>query len=260
MLKGGFMQNIRLTVQYDGTRYLGWQRPEKDGYNRTISFRIARVLTNLTGEDVLLFTGAKTEPGVHAEAQTVNFTTNCTLSPAAFASALNQYLPSDIAVLHAECAPQRFRADLNAHTRTYEFRCCTSPVQDPFLRNYTAHIFPAPDVELMKEAAALLIGKHDFHTFSPVRKKKGGEKEIQGITFSHSDNLLTIQLTASDFLYQMPGRIVGTLLEAGLRLRSPDSLSAILTGTEKAGASCEPKGLLLKNIQYKQDQNNSPAR
>lgn len=253
------MQNIRLTIQYDGTRYLGWQRPEKDGYSRTVSFRITEIIKKITGEEIVLFGGAKTEPGVHAAAQTANFLTCSPLGPSEFASSINKYLPSDIAVLHADSVPERFRADLNAISRTYEFHCCTAPVYNVFLQKYTANVYPAPDTELMRRSVSLLTGKHDFSSFSSVRKKKGTQKELLDISFSSSGASLTIRLTASDFLYQMPALITGTLLEIGQGLRTPESITDILAGKEKAGSFCEAKGLLLKSIQYDKDHKNNPA-
>ena len=114
------MQNIRLTIQYDGTRYLGWQRPEKDGLRRSVSYKINEILNRMTGEDIAIHAGARTDPGVHALAQTISFQTDTALCPEEFIHGLNRYLPRDIAVLTAENAPERFRADLNAVSRTYE--------------------------------------------------------------------------------------------------------------------------------------------
>lgn len=250
------MANIRLTLQYDGTRYLGWQRPEKDGYCKTISYRISSVLEKLTGSPVTLYAGAKTEPGVHALEQTVSFVTDAFSDTEMLHQSLNQYLPMDIRVLRCAVAPERFRADLNAQSRTYEYRVCTASVYDIFTSSYTAHIFPAPDITAMKTAAGYLEGRHDFHFFSGARKKKGTEKHLTGITFQRSDdinndaNTLIISLTANDFLYRMPSLIIGSLLEIGQGKRSPESMMHILDGTEKAGAPCEAKGLLLKSVQY----------
>lgn len=254
------MQNIRLTLQYNGTRYLGWQRPAKDGFEKTVSYKITSALRGITGEDIVLHAGAKTEPGIHAMAQTVSFQTGSDLAPEQFRRNLNQYLPQDIAVLDAASAPDRFRADLNARSRTYEYRICTAPVYDIFTYGYSAHLFPAPDIDVMKKAAAMLIGRHDFGCFSGVRKKKGTEKDLLDIRFettgktnasvSENGDSLTIILTASDFLYQMPLRLVSLLLEIGQGLRTLESIPNIFAGKEKSVISCDAKGLLLRSIQY----------
>ena len=254
------MQNIRLTLQYNGARYLGWQRPPKDGFEKTVSCKIISALRRMTGEDISLHAGAKTEPGVHALSQTVSFHTEAALSPEQFRTELNRFLPQDIAVLSAEAAPERFQADLNAKLRTYRYRICTAPVYDIFTYGYSAHLFPAPDIDMMKKAAAMLIGRHDFGCFSGVRKKKGTEKDLLDIRFettgktnasvSENGDSLTIILTASDFLYQMPLRLVSLLLEIGQGLRTLESIQDIFSGKERTVISCDAKGLILRSVQY----------
>lgn len=250
------MSNIKLTLQYDGTRYLGWQRPEKDSYHKTISYRLSSVLEKLSGSPVTLYAGARTEPGVHALEQTVSFVSDAFSDMEMLHQDLDHYLPMDIRILRCEAAPERFRADLNARSRTYEYRICTAPVYDIFTAAFTAHICPAPDICAMETAAGYLKGRHNFRSFSGTKKKKGTEKELTEITFRKSDDTdndtdtLIISLTANDFLYRMPSLITGTLLEIGQGKRAPETILHILKGTEKAGAPCEAKGLLLKSVQY----------
>lgn len=254
------MQNIRLTLQYNGARYLGWQRPPKDGFEKTVSYKIISALRRMTGEDIFLHAGAKTEPGVHALSQTVSFLTEAAFSPEQFRAELNRFLPQDIAVLSAEAAPERFRADLNAKSRTYEYRICTEPVCDIFTAEYTAGIFPCPDISLMETASSLLKGRHDFSSFSGARRKKGTEKTLFDIRFEHvkettfpaskDTDTLVISLTADDFLYQMPLRIVSVLLEIGMQKRTADVIPLIFSGKETSSVTCETKGLLLTSIKY----------
>lgn len=244
------MQNFRLTIRYDGTRYLGWQKPEKDGAARTVSYKITTALNRMTGEEITLFAGAKTDPGVHAGSQIINFETASGLSPEEIMSGLNQYLPLDISVLSAENAPERFRADLNAVSRTYECRICTARIYDVFRRQYESHCFPAPSVPLMEQAAAFLLGKHDFRAFSAGRKKKGTEKEILDIDFRQYDDRLVFSITANDYLQQMPALLAGTLLEIGAGRAAPGHIADILSGKEKAGPSAEAKSLCLTEIKY----------
>ncbi len=254
------MQNIRLTLQYNGARYLGWQRPPKDGFEKTVSCKIISALRRMTGEDISLHAGAKTEPGVHALSQTVSFHTEAALSPEQFRTELNRFLPQDIAVLSAEAAPERFRADLNAKLRTYRYRICTAPVYDIFTSAYTASISPCPDIRLMETAASLLKGRHDFSSFSGARRKRGIEKTLFDIRFDHvkentfpaskDTDTLVISLTADDFLYQMPLRIVSVLLEIGMQKRTADVIPLIFSGKETSAVTCETKGLLLTSIKY----------
>lgn len=244
------MQNIRLTIQYDGTRYLGWQAAGERWSPAFRTYKINEILNRMTGEDIAIHAGARTDPGAHALAQTISFQTDTALCPEEFLHGLNRYLPRDIAVLTAENAPERFRADLNAVSRTYECRICTSEIYDIFTAGFTAHCSPAPDIKLMEAAASLLTGRHDFRAFSSGRKKKGTEKSVLDIRFFQGASCLTIQITADDFLHQMPALIAGTLIECGSGKRSPECIPAIFGGTEKAGDPAEAKSLLLKNIQY----------
>ena len=239
------MQNIKLTLQYDGTRYLGWKRPEKDHNDRTVSYKIENVLEKVTGTPVTLFSGFRTEPGVHARNLTVNFLTESQLTPAEFKTVLNQYLPQDIAVLDA--------VDL-------------SPIYDLFHKNYRGRLTDLlsdslfdlspeqtaelPNILLMETAAHSLLGTHDFKHFSSIRKKKGTEKEIKTITFVTKESTLYIRMTANDFLYQMAPFILGTLLDIGIGKRPVECINAILEGKEKPSASCDTKGLILYNIVY----------
>ena len=118
------MKNIKLTIQYDGTRYQGWQKPGKKGNSNTISGKLTEVISRITDEETTLFAGAKTDTNVHADAQIVNFKTNTTLSALKLKQELNHYLPQDIAIISAEEVSERFHASLNAQTIT----CDTSKV------------------------------------------------------------------------------------------------------------------------------------
>lgn len=247
------MRNIKLTLQYDGTRYLGWQKPIGDRQEKTVSHRLCTVLERITGESVSLYAGAKTEVGVHALSQTVNFYTETRLHERDLQENLNRYLPTDIAIRECKTVPDRFRADLNARSKTYEYRICTAPVYGIFTSSYTTHLHPAPNIDLMEKGAGFLLGKHDFLPFSRSHKKKGTVRELMNIDFSIPEeeaDILKISMTADDFLYRMPFLITGTLLEIGKGIRTPESVRNILGGTEKAEAICEAKGLLLKSVQY----------
>ena len=133
------MQNIRLTLQYNGTRYLGWQRPPKDGFEKTVSYKIISALRRMTGEDIFLHAGAKTEPGVHALSQTVSFLTEAAFSPEQFRAELNRFLPQDIAVLSAEAAPERFRADLNAKMAEFLNAQSLQSIKEKSLKEHAHH-------------------------------------------------------------------------------------------------------------------------
>ena len=233
------MQNILLTLQYDGTRYSGWQRPEKDKGTKTISYKITEILKKMTGEEILLFPGAKTEANVHASGQIASFSTSSSHTPEEFLTYLNRYLPQDIVVLSAVPVSDRFRADLNAISRTYEYRICTSRVYDLFSAKYEAHMYPTPDVSLMREAARHMEGTHDFRLFSAAGKKKSAVRTISECSVVENNGEIKIRITANDFLNRMPGNLIETLLLAGTGQLDPPTLPSMLAPA--SGESREKK-------------------
>ena len=173
------MRNIRLTIEYDGSRFQGWQRlGAGESTANTISGKLCEVLSRMTGQFPELFCASRTETGVHAYAQTVNFHTDCTLHTTEIRHYLNRYLPSDIAVLDVQEVPERFHASLNAKRRTYRYRLSIADVPDVFERKYVYHLFKKPDVEMMRQAARLLIGRHDFQRFSSSKKKRRNQRSF----------------------------------------------------------------------------------
>ncbi len=245
------MKNIRLILEYDGTRYQGWQQPGKKDSPGTVSGRLTATLQKMTGEGIGLFCAARTEPGVHASCQTVNFKTASSLSPSEIRRILNQYLPQDIAVLRADEAPERFHASLNLLSQTYTYRIRTGTEPDVFRRKYMHHISQPLDIPAMKKAASSLIGIHDFYGFSSGKNKKSSKKEFFAADiFSPEPDELRIILEASAFLHQMPRLITGTLVEIGLGLRRPESIPDILSGQEPSGKPVPAHGLCLTGTRY----------
>ena len=160
---GVFMRNIKLMIEYDGSRYQGWTRLGKDESGNTISNKILEVLRKMTGEDdIELFCGCRTEVGVHAYAQIANFKTSCDASTKNIKHYLNRYLPMDIAILDVKEMPERFHAQLNATSKTYVYRMTIDDVPSVFDRKYTYHCYRIPDKHLMQLAAEQIVGKHDF--------------------------------------------------------------------------------------------------
>jgi tRNA pseudouridine(38-40) synthase len=244
------MHNIKLTLEYDGSRYQGWQRLGQGESTNTISNRLLDVIEKMTAEHVELFSGSRTEVGVHAYKLIVNFKTTSDMSTREIQHYLNRYLPMDIAVLSADEMPERFHAGLNAKSRTYIYRIAIGAVPSVFNRKYTYYSFHTPDIEVMQQAALSLIGKHDFKNFSTAKRSKSTEKELYDISISSSNKEIQITLCAKDFLHNMPRLIIGTLLDIGLGKRKKDCIEEIFKGTASASAACDPKGLFLKEIEY----------
>ncbi len=246
------MKNIKLVLEYDGSRYQGWQRLGKDESANTVSNKIIEVIKKMTNEDVELNCGARTEVGVHAYGQVVNFKTTTELSLLEIKRYLNRYLPMDIAVIDIELMPERFHASLNAVSKTYLYRMSVSEVPSVFERKYMYHSFKKPNVEAMRQAALLLAGRHDFKNFSTVKKNKSTEKEIYEIDIYDDGNEIQFTICANDFIHNMVRMILGTLIDIGLGNRRKEDIEAILKGDKKAAASApvDPKGLFLQEVRY----------
>ena len=148
--------------------------------------------------------------------------------------------------------PERFHASLNAKSRIYLYRVAIAEVPSVFDRKYTYHSFKKPDTELMKQAALLLAGKHDFKKFSTVKKNKSTEKEILNIDIYEDLEEIQITLEATDFLHNMPRMILSTLLDIGLGIRRKEEIDEIFSPTSStvASAPCDPKGLYLQEVVY----------
>lgn len=244
------MRNIKLTIEYDGSRYQGWSRQGKNESTNTISNKITEVIKKMTGEDVEIFCGCRTEVGVHAYAQIANFKTTTEMKTYEIQHYLNRYLPMDIAVTDVEDMPERFHAQLNAKSKTYVYRMTVDDVPSVFDRKYTYHCFRAPDKTAMQQAALILTGRHDFKNFSTVKQNRSTEKEIYEIEIYGDSEEMQITIHADDFLHNMHRLIIGTLLEIGLGTRKKEELEEIFTGTKTPSAPCDPKGLYLQEVLY----------
>lgn len=246
------MRNIKLTLEYDGSRYQGWQRLGKGESENTISNKILDVLKRMTGEDIELFCGSRTEVGIHAYAQVVNFKTTCPETLLSMKQYLNRYLPMDIAVIDIEEMPERFHAALNAKSRTYMYRIQIGDVPSVFDRRYAWYSFKTPDIARMKEAAKLITGRHDFRKFSSVKKNKNTEKEILDVNIYGDSEEIQITVQATDFLHNMARILVGTMIDIGLGKREVSDIAQILDPNSPvtASAPCDPKGMYLQDVEY----------
>ena len=245
------MRNIKLTIEYDGSRYQGWTRLGKNESGNTISNEIRDVLRKMTGEEIDEFNcGCRTEVGVHAYAQVANFKIANDANVRDIKYYLNRYLPMDIAITDVREVPERFHAQLNATSKTYVYRMTVSDVPSVFDRKHTYHCFRTPDIRLMQEASLSFIGVHDFKNFSTVKKAKSTLRKIYEIEIYGDGEEMQIMISADDFLHNMARIIIGTLLEIGLGTRHIDDIDEIFDGELAASSPCDPKGLYLQEITY----------
>lgn len=246
------MRNIKLTIEYDGSRYSGWQRLGKGESDNTVENKLIEVIQKMTGEKAELFCGSRTEVGVHAYAQIANFKTKTDMKINEIKNYFNRYLPMDIAVTNVEEMPERFHASLNAKTKTYLYRIAIGDVPSVFDRKYTYYSFYTPDVELMKKAAKKLTGKHDFKDFSTVKRSKSTVKEIYSVDIIPAGKEIHIIIKANDFIHNMARMIVSTMLEIGLGKRKVEDIAEIFNpeSEETGSMTVSAQGLFLKEIEY----------
>lgn len=244
------MPNIRLSVQYDGTKYHGFQR-QKD--KPTIQNKLEECLSKILNEDVEIIGSGRTDAGVHALSQTVNFHTASTLHPHEIAGLLNTYLPKDIAITSSQYAAERFHSRYKVLKKTYMYRINTSGFSNVFERKYVYDFFEPLSIDKMKEAAALLKGTHDFKGFSAVKKTdKSTMRTLIKIEFEEREGELDIIYTGSGFLRNMVRILTGTLLEIGVGSRDISSIERVFESKDRteAGFTAPAQGLILLGAEY----------
>ena len=210
------MRNIQLVVEYDGSRYDGWQKQPKYPNRVTIQDKIESVLNKMENEAIELIGAARTEAGVHAYAQIANYMTNSKMKPYEIKHYLNRFLPRDIAVKEVLEVPERFHSSFNAKSFVYEYKIGIGEVPNVFNRKYSYYCFDKLDLKAMRSAAAYIVGKHDFKAFSDNKRlKKSTEREVFECDIYGDLDEVSITIHADDFWPNMARIIVGTLLEVG---------------------------------------------
>lgn len=240
-------------MEYDGSRYDGWQKQVNSQKSNTIQDKVEAVLNKMEGETIVVTGGARTEPGVHALAQTANFKTASRMPLIEIKRYLNRFLPMDIAVLEAEEVSDRFHAALSAKAFVYEYHITVGEVPSVFDRKYSYYSFKVPDRNIMKEAAEGLCGTHDLKAFSDnKRMKKSTVRTIEGVDISGDEKEIILTVKADDFWPHLARIIAGTLLEIGKGTMKADCIGQILAAgdREKAGPTAEAKGLFLASVLY----------
>lgn len=244
------MQNYKLTVAYDGTRFFGWERqPGKD----TIQGKLESVLGELNGAPVDVIGAGRTDAGVHARAMTANVILDTDLSPDAIRDYCNRYLPDTIAVREVKPCAERFHARYKALGKTYRYTCFDGAVKPVFDRKYVTVLDYQPDIDRMRQAAAILQGEHDFMSFcGNPRMKKSTVRELDSITVERRKDRIIFTFHGTGFLQNMVRILVGTLLEVGCGRWEPEYVQTILDARDRklAGPTAPPEGLCLMKVDY----------
>ncbi|MBO5454253.1 MAG: tRNA pseudouridine(38-40) synthase TruA [Clostridia bacterium] len=244
------MKNFKLTVEYDGSRYSGWQR--QGNTNNTIQHKFEEILFKMLGVKTEIFASGRTDSGVHAKGQVFNFKCETTLTEIEIKLYINKYLPEDIRVLSVESVDMRFHSRLSVKSKTYQYRMFNGSKCPVFERKYVTCVNETPDIEIMKKGAEKLVGKFDFKGFSTKTFKKSTFREIYDICINAEGDFINITITGNGFLYNMVRIITGTLYELGTGKRDLSSIDEILEKCDRslAGITMPPQGLCLLKVDY----------
>lgn len=251
------MINYKIRIQYDGTRYKGWQRQKST--EQTIQGKIEAVLARQFGRTIEIDGSGRTDAGVHAYGQVANFRLHeeeaeqFGADPDVLTEILNTYLPEDIAVTETRIASERFHSRLNAVEKTYVYRIWNSSIPNVFERRYVQQIEQPLDVEAMRAAAAGLIGTHDYAAFCGNSKmKKSTVRSVWEIQIEEIGPEIRITYRGNGFLQNMVRILTGTLVEVGLGQRRPEEMTEILESMvrSRAGMLMPAEGLTLQEVRY----------
>ena len=248
---GGMSRNFQLIIEYDGTRFFGWQRQVD---KPTIQAEIERVLSLVTRQPVILKGSGRTDAGVHALGQTASFHCDTRLTPKTFLRALNGLLPADIVIRDCREVPDGFHARYDVLAKTYHYQILNHPVPSVVERHFSWHIQKPLNVKAMSESLYCLVGTHDFKGFEGI-----GSPRTHTIRTIHlaeiiknGNDRLRVVIKGDGFLRYMVRNIVGTLVRIGMGKMPPADMERILLSRDRnlAGATAPAQGLFLVEVQY----------
>ena len=255
------MRNLKITIEYDGIGYCGWQVQSRSKSKPSIQATIEKALRKILRERIKLIGAGRTDAGVHAEAQAANFKTQSRIPLHKLQYALNSALPDDIVITAVKKVKPDFHSRFDAKSKSYRYVILNSKCRSPILRNYVYFYPHYLDVKLMRREVRCLLGKHDFKAFcasgssakSTVRNIKN--LYIKKLNYPLSAKrypLITIEIEAGGFLYNMARNIAGTLIEIGRGKFTPGSMKRILAARDRklAGPTAPAMGLCLLEVKY----------
>ena len=235
------MRNIRMTIQYDGSRYKGWQKQNIKGTSvSTIQDKIEKVLSKMTREEIQVIGCGRTDTGVHADKYIANFKTNSEKNLPEISKYLHEFLPEDISVTSLKEVSDRFHSRLNVISKTYVYTIDNNRFANVFLKKYAYHVEGQLNIEKMREASKYLIGTHDFKSFSGVKDK------------SKKSTVRTINYNGNGFLLNMVRILSGTLIKVAKGEIEPIKVKGLLEEKSRSelAEKAPAKGLCMKEVKY----------
>jgi tRNA pseudouridine38-40 synthase len=244
------MLNYKITIQYDGTNYHGWQIQPN---GRTIQGELTRALSLLDHRHVTVHGAGRTDAGVHAEGQVASFLLERDCEPSYLRDAINGNLDRDVRVIDVEVVAESFNARFSARLKTYRYQIWNGPVASPFFHRYTYHHRNDLDTCEMQHAARLLVGTHDFSAFTVQDSEiEDRVRTLKRLDMQREESRIIIIAAADGFLRYMVRTIVGTLIEIGSGRRAAESVASVLESRDRrnAGAKAPACGLTLMRVDY----------
>ena len=248
------MRNIKLTIEYDGAGFNGWQTQRLRGKKlRTVQEEIEKAGKRLFGVPIKIIGAGRTDSGVHARAQVANFRTDSRLPLNNIKKGLNSLLPHRISIVSAEEACLKFHSRFDSKGKLYKYTIVNRKSRAPLMGRHSAFISYDLDIRAMRKAAKCLIGKKDFKSFQAVDKvERSSVRTVSKIKIVSNSPVIEIYIQADGFLYNMARNIVGTLIEVGRGYFKPEKVKEILAKKHRslAGQTAPAKGLCLEKVFY----------
>ncbi len=245
------MPRYKLTIAYDGTRYLGWQVQETGDSIQSLT---QKALETALRHPIQLTGSGRTDAGVHARGQTAHFDTDLPIDLSRLRISLNALLPEDIRILQIESVPDSFHARYSARSKIYHYHLHLDRVADPFSRLYRAQVFVPIDLLRLKKAAQFFLGTHDFSAFANSKETKSDDtiRTLYRLDVVEQKGGVRLEFEGDGFLYKMVRNITGTLLDIAAGRFEPEEVAAMLASKDRrrAGAAAPPHGLFLMEVRY----------
>lgn len=244
------MARYRALIEYDGTSFCGFQRQKTEFV--TVQGELERTISQLAREPVVITGAGRTDSGVHASGQVISFTIEWPHTVLALKNAINANLPDDIAVLQIGEVPQAFHPRYDAQRRAYRYFIYNGPERSPLRRKFSWHVRRPLQIELMNEAAVLLIGVHDFATFGLPPQGKNSVRELFEAKWQPCNGFLMFSVEANAFLYRMVRSLVGSLVAVGMQDWLVTDFEAAFQSRDRnrSAPAAPPQGLFLASITY----------
>jgi tRNA pseudouridine38-40 synthase len=245
------MPNFKLTIEYDGSAYHGWQRQLGA---RTIQAEIEQALSTMIRQPVTLIGAGRTDAGVHARGQVANFRCQTALTANIFQKGLNSLLPEDVVIRQCCEVAADFHARYSAKSKQYAYHITNRPVRVAIGRQYAWHVLKPLDLQVMQAVVPHLVGTHDFRSFEGVGSPRQHSRRhvIQARLQQTEQSMLVFEIEADGFLRYMVRNIVGTLVAVGLGKLSPEDFPRIIAARDRAqaAATAPAHGLFLMEVRY----------